>query len=101
MMFHFNSLYLQSQLMGTLYFGVMGNPYYVIPKMDMCYYLDSYLGLGYDYLTDNPESQYVDECPAVWSIILDTTVFYPDYSATYYHKLKVIYCEPYSNNSHY
>ena len=73
-------------------FGVMGEPSYVIPKMDMCYYLDSYLGLGYKYLTDNHISQYENESPAIWAITTHSAVFYPDYSATYYHKLKVIYC---------
>lgn len=81
-------------------FGVLGNPYYVIPKADMCYYLDSYLGLGYDYLTDNPIIQNVDECPGVWSISTGDSVLYHDHSTTYYHILKVIYCKPFSNSSY-
>ena len=79
-------------------FGMMGNPYYEIPKIDMCYYFDSYLGLGYQYLIDNPIILYADECPAIWSITAEDDVFQPDYSATYYHKLKVIYCYSQSNN---
>ena len=73
-------------------FGVMGESEYVIPKMDMCYYLDSYLGLGIKYLADNPSSQYDNECIGAWVIVSDDQVIYPDYSTTYYHKLKVIYC---------
>ena len=73
-------------------FGVMGNFNYKIPKMDMCYYLDSYLGLGYKYLDDNPIALYADECPAAWSVVAADSVFYPDYATTYYHKLKVTYC---------
>ena len=70
----------------------LGAADYVIPKMDMCYYLDSYLGLGIKYLADNPSSQYDNECIGAWVIVSDDQVIYPDYSTTYYHKLKVIYC---------
>lgn len=80
-------------------FGVLGNPYYVIPKMDMCYYLDSYLGLGYKYLIDNPIAQYIDECPAIWNISTHCDVFYPNHTGTYYHNLKVTYCHSTSHNS--
>lgn len=73
-------------------FGVMGNFNYRIPKMDMCYYLDSYLGLGYHFLSEHPVALYINECPAVWTITTANEVFYPDYSGTYYHKLKVTYC---------
>ena len=73
-------------------FGVMGDWDYEIPKMDMCYYLDSYLGLGYQYLLDNPLNQYADECPAAWFVNSGQDVFNHDYSSTYYHILKVIYC---------
>ena len=73
-------------------FGVMGDWDYEIPKMDMCYYLDSYLGLGYDYLITNPSNQYDNECIGAWFIESDDQVIRPDYSPTYYHKLKVIYC---------
>lgn len=84
---------------GSRLFGVLGNHNYVIPKMDMCYYLDSYLGLGYDYLTSNPIGLYADECPAIWSIETCSNVFYPNHSATYYHKLKVTYCYSHINSS--
>ena len=80
-------------------FGVMGNFNYEITKFDMCYYFDSYLGLGYQYLIDNPISQYADECPAVWSIECTSDPFFGDYSTTYYHKLKVIYCYSQSNGT--
>lgn len=82
-------------------FGALGNPYYVIPKTNMCYYLDSYLGLGYQYLIDNPIAQYADECPAIWSITTANQVFPPDHSATYYHVLNVTYCYSCSNGSGY
>ena len=78
-------------------FGVMGDWEYEIPKMDMCYYLDSYLGLGKQYLEDNPLYQYADECPAAWIVSSGQDVFNHDYSSTYYHILKVIYCYSYAH----
>ena len=82
-------------------FGTLDNPYYVIPKIDMCYYIDSYLGLGYQYLVDNPNPNYADECPAVWSVICDNAVFLYDHSSTYFHNLTVTYCYSMANSGGY
>ena len=87
-----------SNLNNRLY-GYLGNPYHLISKEDMCYYLDSYLGMGYKYLIDNPIQYYADECPAIWSISCGNDVFHQDHSLTYFHNLQVTYCYSYSNNS--
>lgn len=63
-------------------------PNYVFQLMEMCYCLDSYLGLGYDYIDDN---LYPDEHPVNWTIycISEHTPFSPWYY--YYHQLYVEY----------
>jgi len=59
------------------------------PPDEMCYCLDSYLGLGYDYISNN---HYVNnEFPMNW-IVIDTTVLFDSqkqYSC--FHNLKVEY----------
>ncbi|MBR3491507.1 MAG: hypothetical protein IKH44_04320 [Bacteroidales bacterium] len=65
------------------------NLIYNLPLDEMCYCLDSYLGLGYDYIEDY---YYVDnELPLNW-IVIDTTVRF-DQQKQYscYHNLKVEY----------
>lgn len=54
----------------------------------MCYCLDSYLGLGYDYIDDN---LYTDEHPVNWTIycISEHNPFSAWYY--YYHQLYVEY----------
>lgn len=61
---------------------------YILSLKEMCYCLDSYLGLGYDFISDNT---YPNEHPVCWLVI-------PDYSGSnsnppyfYYHQLKVDY----------
>ena len=62
---------------------------YNLPPDEMCYCLDSYLGLGYDYISNN---HYVNnEFPMNW-IVIDTTVLFDSqkqYSC--FHNLKVEY----------
>ena len=55
----------------------------------MCYCLDSYLGLGYDYIVNN--YLYSNEHPVNWTI--DTEVFsFPNHRwPTHFHKLTVQY----------
>ena len=65
---------------------------YEILKEEMCYYLDSYLGLGYKYLIDNPNNLLEGECPAIWSISCGTGVFPPNHLYINYHNLSVTYC---------
>jgi hypothetical protein len=55
---------------------------------EMCYCLDSYLGLGYDYLAAN--SIYPKERPACW-IVNDTVVHFPSRLNIHYHELTVQY----------
>ena len=60
-----------------------------IPFDDMCYCLDSYLGLGYDYLHDNP---YVEHEHVVgWLVDAKEKTFSGDHLRTYYHELTVKY----------
>jgi hypothetical protein len=56
---------------------------------EMCYCLDSYLGLGYDYIVNN--YLYSNEHPVNWTI--DTEVFsFPNHRwPTHFHKLTVQY----------
>ena len=64
---------------------------------DMCYCLDSYLGLGVDYLANN---YYVDdEYPIYWTIKPIDTVFPNDNLHSYYHRLNVRFGTPIPNGS--
>lgn len=69
---------------------------YNLEEEEMCYCLDSYLGLGYDYITNN---YYIDyEAPVYWQV-RDTTVHFPnDRWYTHYHKLEVQYGHPLKGN---
>ena len=60
---------------------------YDLEFMEMCYCLDSYLGLGYDYITDN---QYINEHPVSWNIY-STTMKYASSFYRSYHQLFVEY----------
>ena len=58
----------------------------------MCYCLDSYLALGYDYIADNP--MYYEEFPVNW-VIADTVISYPLHKhPTNMHLLTVQYGKP-------
>lgn len=60
-----------------------------LSQEDMCYCLDSYLGLGYDYIDDNPLYQY--ESPVNW-IVDDTIICFPLHKhPTHMHLLTVQY----------
>ena len=65
-----------------------------LSKEEMCYCLDSYLGLGYDYMEDNP--LYENEHPAVWSITDTIIQFSYHRFPTHMHYLTVQYGRPYS-----
>ena len=59
---------------------------------EMCYCLDSYLGLGVDYLDNN---YYVDnEYPIYWTIESIDSTFSNEYLRTCYHRLNVRYGIP-------
>ena len=62
---------------------------FILSPDDMCYCLDSYLGLGYDYLDNNSVS--INEHPVCWKVIPKTRQFPNDKWWTYYHTLKVEY----------
>lgn len=55
----------------------------------MCYCLDSYLGLGYDYIDNNYLVD--DEHPVSWQVMSCDSVFSYLLPTTYYHKLIVQY----------
>lgn len=62
---------------------------------EMCYCLDSYLGLGYDFIDDN---LYTNERPVCW--IVDTIIVPPHNNRwyTYGHQLYVEYGRPLTGN---
>lgn len=70
-----------------LYAGV--SAYYYLNPNEMCYCLDSYLGLGYDYLTNN---YYVNnEHPICWTVNALDSLFPYHHLKTYYHSMNVQY----------
>ena len=65
---------------------------YYLMQEDMCYCLDSYLGLGIDYLANN---YFVDnEYPIYWTISPIDSLFQYNHLHTYYHRLNVRYGQP-------
>ncbi len=67
----------------------LGGWNHALSSENMCYYYDSYAGLGYKYLQDN---YYVpNEHPVLWSISCDNGSFYPYHWTIYYHNLLVKY----------
>ena len=78
-----------------MYAGIYAN--HKLSKDELCYCLDSYLGLGYDYIIDN---YYVDnEHPVCWTITAHDSVLPVDHLRSYYHNMQVQYGQLYSNNS--
>lgn len=64
----------------------LGDADYYFTSDDMCYYLDSYAGLGYQFIEDN---YYIDdEHPVSWSITCGTTY---NHLLMGYHNLVVTY----------
>lgn len=69
--------------------------YYLTPD-DMCYCLDSYLGLGIDYRANN---YYVDdEYPIYWTITPVDTLFPYSHFHSFYHRLNVRFGTPSSGD---
>lgn len=66
----------------------VSSPTFILSKDDMCYCLDSYLGLGYDFIADN---LYLNEHPICWQI--NCLSYHPtNYKWwRYYHDLYVEY----------
>lgn len=62
------------------------SPGYIFEGLEMCYCLDSYLGLGYDYINDH---LYTHEFPVSWTVSSIETYDYSYYY--YYHNLHVEY----------
>jgi hypothetical protein len=77
-------------------FRMKGSNYanYCLEDIEMCYCLDSYLGLGYDYMNDY---LYTNEHPVCWSVN-DTTIIHLNNLKTHYHRLYVEYGNPISIN---
>ena len=70
-------------------FANWGNQYAKISFNEMCYCLDSYLGLGYDYLIENPYVAH--ERPISWRISPRSYNFSMDHFNTFFHSLTVFY----------
>lgn len=70
---------------------------YILTEDEMCYCLDSYLGLGYDYIANNYYCDY--EHPISWAITAHSTVFSHDNLTTYYHKMAVQYGQIYHDGT--
>lgn len=68
------------------------SPHTILSKDDMCYCLDSYLGLGYEYMNNNFYAS--NEVPAIWSVIATDSVFPYNNLRQYYHILSVQYVIP-------
>ena len=65
-----------------------------LSQNEMCYCLDSYLGLGYDYIEGNPI--YSEEFPVNW-LIADTIIQFPLHRhPTHMHLLTVQYGRPFA-----
>lgn len=73
--------------------------YSIVPSDVMCYCLDSYLGLGSDYLAANPDPNYPDEAIVSWQIICESDVFPPYNPMVPYHNLIVNYGHPHSSQN--
>lgn len=71
------------------------NPNYIFQLMEMCYCLDSYLGLGYDYIGNN---SYTDERPVNWTIYCISSHNNLSSWYYYYHQLYVEYGRLISHN---
>lgn len=71
-------------------FAVFDDFNYELSLDEMCYCLDSYLGLGYDFISNNPIR---NERPVNWIVECDNKWFvqYQDRYTTYFHRLKVQY----------
>lgn len=67
----------------------VGGTYYSIPYDEMCYYIDSYAGLGYQFIIDNHYTN--DEHPVAWLISCDSDVFPGFHWPLGYHTLSVAY----------
>jgi len=74
--------YINSKLFA--YYDEIPNPIYYLNSDDMCYCLDSYVGMGKSYIIQNPGVQ--DEKPVSWSITPINTARY-----VIYHTLTVQY----------
>ena len=63
---------------------------YIIDYFEMCYLLDSYLGLGYDYINDH---LYAHEFPVKWTVTAINEHYNnaPIYHYYFYHNLHVDY----------
>ena len=73
---------------------------YILDFLEMCYCLDSYLGLGYDYIDDN---LYADEQPVSWTVRSYTYEYHNPPITNYYyyyHQLYVEYGQLISPNPH-
>ena len=68
-------------------------PAYILSDVEMCYCLDSYLGLAYDYIDDG---LYVHEFPVNWTVT--PLYLYKKYSYYIYHELYVEFGRPYAVN---
>lgn len=74
----------------------VGSANYNLTRDEMCYCLDSYLGLGYEYMANN---YYADnERPITWTIQVNDSVFPPSNLTSFYHILSVQYGVPTSSN---
>lgn len=70
---------------------------HTLTEDEMCYCLDSYLGLGYDYITNNYYCDY--EHPVLWTITTKDSVFQYNNLRAYYHILTVQYGQIYHDGT--
>ena len=78
-------------LLGSRLYASHFKGYSLTPEQ-MCYCLDSYLGLGYDYIQNNFYVQ--NEHPILWQVEPFSAYFQYDNLKVFYHKLTVHYGVP-------
>lgn len=75
--------------MNSRLLAVEGNHNYSIPFEEMCYCIDSYLGLGYQYIIDNHYVAY--EHPVKWEVFCGSGTYPNIHGAVFHHTLKATY----------
>ena len=63
----------------------------VLSVDEMCYCLDSYLGLGFEYVNDH---NLIDQRPVHWFVEGDSDIFPTNPWPTYYHNVNIVFGQP-------
>ena len=79
-------------------YAVYGDTYAtpILSKDNMCYCLDSYLGLPFEYL--NNDLNYGNQCPVFWEVKGYSNLFPHQHFHTYYHEVYVDFAQRIESN---